>query len=318
MKQILTITFNPSVDKCTKVEKLVSEQKMKCTTPTYEPGGGGINVARSIKKLGGEATALYLSGNQTGKLLTSLLKNENINTIEIQIKNSTRENFIAFDFSNNLQYRFGMPGPFVFEDEFNKTLYTINKIKEIDFLVISGSIPEGIPASIFDILSNICKEKKSKLIIDTSGQALKGALVDGIYMLKLNMQELGTLLNNEGITMKDLPVIAKPILEKNNIEVIVISLGALGALLITKNKSMHFIPPKVNVKSTVGAGDSMVGGIIYQLSKESTLLEAVQYGVACGTSATMNIGTELCNKVQADKIYNQISIKEITDYTQLE
>ncbi len=318
MKQILTITFNPSVDKSTEVEKFVSEQKMNCSTPKYEPGGGGINVARSIKKLGGEATALYLSGGYNGKVLSSLLKTEIINTIEIQIKNSTRENFIAFDLSNNLQYRFGMPGPYVFEEELNNILYTINKIKQIDFLVISGSIPEGIPASIFGILSNICREKKSKLIIDTSGQALKGALVDGIYMLKLNMQELGTLLNNEGIAIKDLPLLAKPILEKNKIEVIVISLGALGALLITKNKSMHFIPPKVKVKSTVGAGDSMVGGIIYQLSKGSTLLDAVQYGVACGTSATMKIGTELCNKVQADKIYSQISIEEITDYTQLE
>lgn len=317
MKNILSITFNPAIDKSTQVQKLVSEQKMKCTTPNYEPGGGGINVARSIKKLGGTATALYLSGGNTGKMLTSLLKIENINTIEIQIKNSTRENFIAFDSSNNLQYRFGMPGPYVLEEELKKTLYTINKIKQLDFLVVSGSMPEGILTSVFSILSNICKEKKSKLIIDTSGQALKVALVDGVFMLKLNIQELGTLLGNDEITLKDAPLLAKSILEKNHIEVVVISLGAHGALMITKTKSIHFLPPKVKVKSTVGAGDSMVGGIIYQLSKESSLLEAVQYGVACGTSATLNIGTELCNKIQADELYNQITLREITDYSQL-
>ena len=306
MPAIVTITFNPAIDKSTTISNLIPEKKLKCAPPVFEPGGGGINVARAVKKLGGSATAIYLAGGYSGKFLIQLLQEDHIPSIVIETAHHTRENLIVLDISSNLQYRFGMPGPVTNENEWKQVIEEIEKMNDLEFIVASGSLPAGVPKDIFARIADISKRKNAKFIVDTSGEALKDAVNEGLYLLKPNISELSSLAGKEELTGKEVEAFAKSLIAKGKCEVIVVSLGAAGAMLVTKNEMHHIIPPPVKRNSTVGAGDSMLAGIVLSLSEENSLLEAVQYGVACGTAASMTYGTQLCRLSDAEKLYAAI------------
>ena len=303
MPAIVTITFSPCIDKSTSVPALIPEKKLKCTAPRLEPGGGGINIARAIKKLGGEATAIFPSGGYTGKYFNHLLENENIDVVIIQTANETRENIIVLDQASNNEYRFGMPGTTLTEKEWKKCLQAVEDIPIAGFIIASGSLPPGVPNDMYAALAKIAKTKNARLVVDTSGEALKLAVEEGVYLLKPNLGELAFLAGKKEIQPNEVKSIAQAIIAQGRCEVMVVSMGAAGAMLVTAEIAETFIPPAVMRKSTVGAGDSMVAGIVYFLTQGKDLSLAVQYGVACGTAATLNAGTELCRKADADRLF---------------
>ena len=309
MSQIVTITFNPCIDKTAAVPQLIPEKKLSCTEPRFEPGGGGINVARAIRKLGGEATAIYPSGGYTGKFFNDLLAKENIPAVIIEIENSLRENVIVVEESSNKQFRFGFPGAKLLEQEWQQCIDAIGKISNAEFLVASGSLPEGVPDDIFARLATISKKKNLKLVVDTSKAALRHAANEGVFMLKPNVNELSSLLGKKQLRRTEVARAATKIIEKGSCEVLLVSLGEEGAMLFTRDDQLQVSAPKVEKKSTVGAGDSMVAGFVLNLSQGKNFEDALRYGVACGTAATMRPGTELCNKKDADALY-QIIVSE--------
>jgi 6-phosphofructokinase 2 len=307
MIDILTITFNPAIDKSVSIEALVPEVKLKCTQPKYEPGGGGINVSRVIKRMGGKTNALFLGGGPNGKLLHELLIKEEVNASLIQCKNNTRENLIVFENKSFQQYRFGMPSEDIFENEYLSLLDFLKKENQCEYWVISGSIPNSIPPGFIESVINIGKKKKIKVIADTSGVALKSIINEGLFMIKPNINELGNIAGVELMSQKEIIQFARNKISNKQLVHLVVSLGAEGALLITKDNAYKIKPPSVKRISTVGAGDSMVGGIVYSFSIGKNILEAVQYGVASGTAATINPGTELCHKSDVESLLNQIT-----------
>lgn len=306
MPTIVTITFSPCIDKSTSIQKLLPDKKLQCEAPKLEPGGGGINVARAIKKLGGEATAIFPSGGYTGKYFNHLLEQEHITAVIIVAENETRENIIVLDKADNAQYRFGMPGTTLSETEWKECLKAVEEIDDISFLIASGSLPPGVPVNIYAMLAKIAKNKQAKFIVDTSGEALKEALHEGVYLLKPNLGELCFIAGKEKLLQHEIASTAMQIIESGKCEVIVVSMGADGAMLLSKDITEIITAPPVIKKSTVGAGDSMVAGIVYYLSMGENILEAVKYGVACGTAATMNNGTELCNVKDVEMLYKLI------------
>ncbi len=306
MNKIVTITFSPCIDKSTTVPSLTPEKKLKCTLPKLEPGGGGINITRAIKKLGGESIAIFPSGGYTGKHFNHLLENEKIVFDFIETNNETRENIIVVDTSTNNQYRFGMPGTALNENEWKQCLKRVEDINDAEYIIASGSLPPGVPLDIYAQLSKIAKKTGAKFIVDTSGEALQKAVDEGVYLLKPNLGELSMLAGKTELKHEEIQQIAQAIIAKGKCEVIVVSMGAEGAMVVTKDLVEKITPPSVERKSTVGAGDSMVAGIVFYLSLKKTIIEAVQYGVACGTAATMNEGTALCKKEDADRLYSII------------
>ncbi len=306
MSKIVTITFNPCIDKSATVPQLIPEKKLSCSEPHFEPGGGGINVARAIKKLGGEATAIYPSGGYSGKFFNELLAKEKISAIIIDVENPLRENVIMLEESSNNQYRFGFPGAKLLSHEWQQCIDAIDKINNAEFLIASGSLPEGVPDDIFARLAAISKKKNLKLVVDTSKGALKHAANEGVFMLKPNLNEMSALRGRKELSIEDVAAAAKDMIEKKNCEVLVVSLGEKGAMLFAQNQEVKVLPPKVEKKSTVGAGDCMVAGFTLRLSQGKDFKDALRYGVACGTAATMHPGTELCNKEDADGLYQRI------------
>ncbi len=303
MAPIVTVTFNPAIDKYTTVDSLTPEKKLRCSLPSYEAGGGGVNVARVIKRLGKNVQAIYMAGGYNGQLLHQLLNKEQIHSIPIKIKDETRENITVLDKSNYKQYRFCLPGPVIEKNKPEEFLRYLTKIDDVKFIIASGSLPPGMQSDVFAKIAFIAKQKQAKFIVDTSGESLKKALEEGVYLLKPNRNELAYLIGKDNLPDKDIEDAARQIIQKNKCMAIVVSLGSSGALLVTKDISQFITAPPVSVKSTVGAGDSMLAGIVFSLSAGNNFLEAVKYGVACGTAAVINEGTQLCKKDDADKLF---------------
>jgi 6-phosphofructokinase 2 len=303
MEKIVTLTLNPAIDKSTTVQAIAPDKKLRCSTPKFEPGGGGVNVSRAIKKLGGNSTAIYLAGGYSGKFYEDLLNQEGINSCIITTKGHTRENLIVVDESANLQYRFGMPGPQINEDEWQNVIKIFEETAGVEYIVASGSLPDGVPMDFFARLAACAKKMNAKLILDTSGEPLRNAMDDGVFMIKPNLGELSFLHGTEELHEADAINAAKDIINKGGCEAMVISKGASGAWLVTKNDVLSSPAPTVKKRSTVGAGDSMVAGMVLALSHAWPWIDVLQYGIATGTATTMNPGTELCKKEDVEKLY---------------
>jgi 6-phosphofructokinase 2 len=304
--KIITITFSPCIDKTTSVPDFIPEKKLRCSAPKLEPGGGGINVSRALKKLGGTSIAIYPSGGCSGVLFDRLMAKENVSSKIVRAESETRENFIVVEESSGEQYRFGTPGTFLAEHEWQELVKMIEEEEKVEFIVASGSLPPGVPLDIYAKIAGIANTKGAKFVADTSGEALKNALKEGVYLLKPNLNELGSLTGKPVASAAQIIEAAQQVINENKCEVIVVSMGGAGAVVVSKDIAEKIPVPKVEVKSTVGAGDSTVAGIVLYLSKGVDLLEAVQYGLACGTAATLNPGTELCKKEDADSLFKKI------------
>ena len=299
--------MNPLVEKNTSVAGIRPSTKLRCASPTYNAGGGGINVSRALKKLGGKSLCIYLAGGSTGDHLRQLVTNAGIVQKVISVKGRTRDYLSVTDTATNLQYRFGVPGPHLKEKEWKHILKLLEEhLQKGDYLIVSGKLPSGVPPNFYVMVSKITDKIEAKLVLDTSGKALLPSMEANIFMMKPNLAELGILSGLEHISSKELESFAKKFLKDYSCEVLVVSLGAKGALLATKNKMEHISAPTVHQKSTLGAGDSMVAGMVLCLLQGKSLGEMVKYGVACGTSATLRPGTQLCNKEDVDNLYELI------------
>lgn len=310
MARIITITFNPCIDKNTSVEALLPEKKLRCAPPIFQPGGGGLNVSRGLRRLGTENLAIYFAGGYTGQFLEQLVEEEQVASRIIPIKKHTRENLIVVDKKTGQQYRFGMPGPEISEHEWQQCLDMVSREEDVEYIIASGSLSPGMPEDILARLATIAREKKARLVIDTSGPALVAAVEVGVYLLKPNLGELAALVGKEHIHAEQVDDVAREIIAKGKCEVMVISLGAAGAMLVTKDDVIQMTPPVVKRKSTVGAGDSMVAGLVHALSGNGSMKDALRMGIACGTAATLNEGTELFHKEDVEKLLGLI--REVT------
>jgi 6-phosphofructokinase 2 len=300
---ITTLTVNPALDKSAHFKGLIAEQKIRCEQPRFDAGGGGINVSKAISRLGGESLAVFTAGGPTGEIIKDLLSDEGIAIDPVTVQNWTRESFVAVDDNTNSQYRFGFPGSSISEVEKEKILLKMQSISS-QFLVISGSISEGFPVDFYSQIAEIAKKQNSKVIVDTSGESLEKIVKTGVYLIKPNVGELAKLVGVERLELEEVNEAAKKIIVKGGAEIVVVSLGPQGAVLVTKDLYEYVPAPNVVKKSTVGAGDSMVGGMVWALSQNKNLKEVIRWGVACGSAATMNEGTQLFKFEDAKRLYD--------------
>jgi len=307
LKNIITLTMNPAIDVNTSVDNFVAERKLRCSNPSREPGGGGINVSRATRKLGGESIALYTCGGLTGQMFQELLDNEGLNHKPIPIKDGTRENIIVYEESSTLQYRLCMPGPMLKDNELELSLDQILALNpKPDFIVASGSLPPGAPKNFYAQVARVAKLQGSKIIIDTQGEPFKLALEEGLFLVKPNIRELSQLAEHLIEDEKQIEEMAEEIVHEKWSEVVVVSLGAAGALMVTREETRYIRPPAVPIKSKVGAGDSMVAGIVLALARGKTIQDAVFFGVAAGTAAVMTPGTELCRREDTERLFKEM------------
>ncbi|GAB6057979.1 1-phosphofructokinase family hexose kinase [Desulfonatronum parangueonense] len=307
MPGIVTLTMNPTIDKSTSINNVVAERKLRCDRPRYEPGGGGVNVSRAVKKLGEDSLAVYLAGGPPSDMLKSLLDAEEIRQDPYPIKGLTRENFVVFEKSTEQQYRFGMPGPEIQENEWQGCLDRLEQMDPTpEFLVCSGSLPPGVPPDFYARIAKFAKNNGSKVVLDTSGEPLTVASETGVFLMKPNHPELESLAGQAIENEQQQEELLQDLIAAGRAEVIVASLGAAGALLVWKEGVFRTRAPNVPIKSKVGAGDSMVAGMVTALFRGWDMKDAVRFGVAAGAAAVMTPGSELCRREDTERLYEKI------------
>jgi 6-phosphofructokinase 2 len=305
--KIATLTMNPAIDKSSAVNQVVAEWKLRCESPAYEPGGGGINVSRAIGKLGGDSVAFYPAGGLAGQMLRDLLDGEGLQHRAMSITGVTRENFTVLEKSTGRQYRFGMPGPTLQEAEWRRCLEEILPLlPKIDYLVASGALPPGVPPDFYGQLARLAREHNTRLVVDTSGEALRLAVEEGVFLIKPNLREFAELMGRESVDGLEEERLARELVAAGRSEAVVVSLGAAGILAASAEGAERVRAPLVPIISKVGAGDSTVAGMVLALARGQSWREAVRFGVAAGAAAVMTPGTELCRREDAERLYAQL------------
>lgn len=303
--KIVTLTLNPALDKSSSTEKLVPEQKLRCTPMRIDAGGGGINVSKGIQKLGGSSLSVFPSGGHNGRQIQSLLHDAGIKTAVLEVAGETRENISITETGSNQQYRFTLPGTELTEKQADACLDLVQKA-EPAYIVASGSLPPGLPGDYFEKVAHFSKKIGARFILDTSGKALQAAADEGVFLLKPNLGELSALVGVEKLEMNQVDDAALQLIGQGKCEVVVVSLGPQGCLLVSKDGFEHIPAPTVHKQSTVGAGDSMVAGMVWALNEGRSYRDMARIGVACGSAATMNTGTELFHAADVWKLLQWI------------
>ena len=303
---ILTITLNPAIDKSTVTDLIQPEAKQRCSDVLNEPGGGGINVSKALKKLKAESIALFPAGGHNGEKLKSLLTAEEIPFHSIDSLVETRENWVVLESETNHQFRFTFPGKSIGESVFKNLIDDIRSFSPA-YVIASGSLPPGLPVHFYGLIVKTANSVGAKCIVDTSGPALQALKGKHAFLIKPNIGELCKMLNVDSLQNNEVHDAAQQAVRDGFAELIAVSMGPEGAWLVTADEKHFAAAPAVKKKSTVGAGDSMVAGITYMLQQQQPLQQVINFGVACGSAATMNEGTQLFKIEDVHKLYEQIN-----------
>lgn len=310
MTDILTITLNPALDVATSCDQLQPSHKLRCTHAERFPGGGGINVARVVQRLGGDCLALYLAGGVVGDRLQNLLQAEQVPSHRLPIADETRESFSVLETSTGREYRFVLPGPDVTAQEWQAC---VDFLAAVDppprYVVLSGSLPPSLAIDSYAQLAALARSRGCKVVLDSSGAPLAAALASGVYLIKPSLRELSDLT---GVNLEDeaqwCPA-AESLVQGGRAELVALSLGERGAMLFSAQGAWRADALKVDVKSTTGAGDSFLAAMVWALNQGITLPEAFRYGVAAGSAALLHTGTSLC---QADDVAHLVRQVQVT------
>ena len=312
MPDIVTLTINPAVDIFVNVARVEPTRKLRCSTPKRNPGGGGINVARAAHRLGGGVAAIYPTGGAIGKLLHRLVEREGIESLVTPSHVETRENFTAYEETTGEQYHFVLPGSALHRVEWEEVLDKLATLSgKPKFVVASGSVPPGVPEDFFARVARLAKQRGAQCIIDTSGAALKMALAEGVMLIKPNLVELSDLVGAPLDSDHARIAACRQLAIERRAEVVALTLGEQGALLVTTNKVFRSQPMAIEPVSTVGAGDSFLGGLVAALASDHSLAEAFRVAVAAGSAAVLSPGTELCSEEDVKRLLPKVKVIEV-------
>ncbi len=315
MSDILTITLNPTVDFSTSAKRVRPDRKTRCEAPMRDPGGGGVNVARAIHILGGDARAFAAVGGHMGQILLSLLGREGVRVHPFDIPGETRQSMAVTERRTGQQYRFVMPGPIWDAALVESVLAEIHKtIPKDGYVVLSGSNPPGVPDDFPALLERQIYGTGARLVVDTSGRALR-QMVSGPanppYLLRMDKAEAEELAGEELESVEALAQFATHLVKRGVAQVIVMALGAKGSVLATGNERWHAAAADVPVRSKVGAGDSFVGALVLALSRGETPPQALQKGAAAASAAVMTDATRLCPRTEAEMLVAQCPLVQL-------
>ena len=303
MPAIATLTMNPALDLSTATERVEPTHKLRCGPPRYDPGGGGINVARVAKILGSQAAAVYPAGGPIGAMLRAGLDSLGVVQHVIPIAGNTRESFTVGETETGNEYRFVLPGPELSAAEQRRCIEAVEALEpRPEYLVVSGGLPPGVDAAaLIAEVAGLARSAGAKLVVD-SPEAMRHA-PPGVFLIKPNLRELSIMVGRPLKTRADQVAAARSLVRQGRAEAVVVSMAGEGALLVGGALGQHFAAPDVPARSTVGAGDSMVGGIVVALERGWSLSDAVRYGVAAGTATIMTPGTELCRREDVERLF---------------
>jgi 1-phosphofructokinase len=300
---IYTLTLNPSLDYIVEVEQVTLGQLNRTKNETKFPGGKGINVSQVLKRLDVDSKALGFLGGFTGDYIEEFLISKDIQTDFVRVNEDTRINVKV---KSETETEINAKGPNITAENFETLKEKIRALTSEDVLILAGSIPSTMPASTYEELVRICNENGTKFVVDAEGELLKKVLPLHPFLIKPNHHELGDLFDTVISSCEEVIPYGKELIELGAQNVIV-SLAEKGAVLINKDIAIIATVPKGEVKSSVGAGDSMVAGFIATYEKTKSIEEAFRFSVAAGSATAFSIG--LCTREKMESLLPKVTLK---------
>jgi 6-phosphofructokinase 2 len=303
--RIVTLTINPAVDMACSAAAVQPTHKIRTFNERLDPGGGGINVARVVHALGGDALALIMTGDVTGRLVEELLSDVGVPWQAVPIRGRTRISLNVHDQKSGLEYRFVPEGPHVQPDETHAMLGILRAIAA-GWIVASGSLPRGVPAGFYAEIAAIATQRGQKFALDTSGAALHAAVGHGLELLKLSLGELEFLIGREARDAAAQEREVADLTRSGAARMVAVSLGREGAILGTGDGVIRLPAPPVQARSAVGAGDAFLAGLVLGLARGLPDRGALALGVAAGSAAVVTYGTAQVQEANVDQLYREL------------
>jgi len=301
---IYTLTLNPSVDYIVELDQVKVGELNRTKNETKLPGGKGINVSQVLKRLDIDTLALGFIGGFTGEYVEQYLQSLSIATDFVKVNEDTR---INVKLKSDSETEINAKGPIITVENFEALKQKIKELTSDDILILAGSIPSTMPASTYEELAKICRENDIKFVVDAEGDLLKKVLPLQPFLIKPNHHELGDLFHTVIHTCDEVIPYGRELINKG-VQNVIVSLAEKGAVLINKEMALIASVPQGEMKSSVGAGDSMVAGFMATYEKTQSIEEAFRFSVASGSATAFSIG--LCTREKVESLLPQVKIEK--------
>jgi 1-phosphofructokinase family hexose kinase len=309
---LATVTLNPALDKTIYVESLGLDDTNRATDFRLDPGGKGLNVSRVLWELGQSSVLFGFLGGDTGRKLEKFLIDEGLVCDFNWTVGETRENLILQQQGQHLQTKISMPGPTIRVDELHRLKRKIaGRTKDYDWIVFSGSIPPGLGKDVYRELAEEASVRNDRVVLDADGEALRYGLQARPFMIKPNLHELQRMVGRPLATEAAIHAALDEVLEGGLVELVLLSNGPQEVLAATRKERWRARPPQVEVRSTVGAGDSMVAGFLHRHVQGAELSESLRWAVAAGTACVAAQGTELAHYADVLRFAPRVVVEPI-------
>lgn len=307
---ITTLCLNPALDVTYHVSKLIPEQKSRSDLARHDPGGNGINIGRALQRMDVEANTFCIVAGDIGQLLQRLLKQQLINVYYEQVDGETRINSTIIELDTKTQYQVTDAGTDIPPRQLTTIVENFVNQTGNGFGIITGSCQSNVPNSLYASLVERINANGGKPIVDTHGDTLRHAIAANPFLIKPNRYELESIIKRELPTVEDVAKEARR-LQQQGITHVCVSLGDKGAVLVSPDNSYYAQAIDVEVNTTVGAGDSMVAGLVAGFSLDDDPKQALRYGIACGAGTVMHPGTELFSGDELIEFRQQVVIEPL-------
>jgi 1-phosphofructokinase family hexose kinase len=303
---IYTLTLNPAVDRELTVPAIEYDEVLRATQARVDFGGKGFNVSRLLKGLGQASTAVGFMGGKAGEILQEGLQSLGIGTDFVWISGETRTNISIVTPAGGHYIKVNEKGPVIAPEKQKDLLDKIAGLGQAgDWWVLAGSLPPGAPDSFYGEIVRALTHRGARVLLDTSGASLRLGCQERPYLVKPNLEEARALTGLPMASPVEIALAAAEI-RRLGAENIVISMGKAGALLHTVEATWLVYSPTIVEKNPIGAGDSMVGGLVWALTQGLALKEALGWGVASGAATASLSGTEVGSRALIEELFSQI------------
>jgi len=307
---IYTVTLNPALDKEYRVPKLEQNEVLRAKAERTDFGGKGFNVSRMLYALGMESTAVGFVGGEIGRVMDEGLQAMGISTDFVTVADDTRTNVSIVSQLDGQYIKVNEPGPTITDEDMRRLFEKVDGLLAPgDWWVLAGSLPPGAPVDLYARLITRIKQKDGKVILDTSGEALKLGCAAGPYLIKPNVEEAREIIEMPAGKTTDIgKMIAR--IHAMGANLIILSAGKHQSYLSDGNRLWAGVPPRILEKNPTGAGDAMLAAIVYALALEKPPAEAFAWGIASGSAAASQPGTRMAEKSVVEALIKKVIVKE--------